>query len=213
MTPRDANDLPRPRRRLWRTFLKQPRDLSRFAPSIPFDSVARQPPDKETLGRWGQDFLLDDRLVVLHRDGTASYLQHTITALHSPAKIAEWDTIKRPYDRRTYQATVHHASVTQPGDQPRPAKIRNRLQDRSGYLLSMDVEFKPLQPGVTVELAEQWDYYIPDQFGPGVWGGFPFYSDAPCRHRRFTLAVARPFNARLEFHNGATAPRESQIGN
>jgi hypothetical protein len=212
MTPDDADFPPRPRRRLWNTFFKKPRDLTRFAPPIPFGAVARPDPDPEVLARWGQYTLLEDRLAVLHRDGTTSYSWHGFVVVHSPASYTAWDLISRPFDKRAMRVTVRGASVRAPGRRPVPVPVHTRMTDRAGNNLLLEAVFAPLRPGATVELAEQHDFFSPDHFGPGMWGELLFHQAAPCRRRRFTLAVARPFALQLELHNGAPAPRETRAG-
>lgn len=198
-------------RRVWGSLFAEPSGPVCFAPPISFNDVINPPPDQELLARYGQYHLLKDTLTVLRSDGTVSYDSHVITVLHSSARIAAWDTVRRSSDRRIWTLEIERATVTQPGGRPRAVPVRQYPTSEHEFWLEMN--FAPLRPGVTVELSEQWDTLAPDQFGAGIWGDYPLQGHTPCRRRRLTLAVAHPFALRLEFHNGATAPEEFQAGN
>ncbi len=199
--------LPRPYMRLFRTWLKWPRDVRRFAPRISATDVLAHRPDLAESAHWSEVVLLEDMVFALHRDGTVTRLTHVIVAPHGDQNLAEWDEITRLYDRRKSAITVRQAVVHLPdGGERKAQQVHAQLDlNTSGVKLT----YSPLRPGVIVELEIQEDYFVHDEVGPVMWNHLLQQTLAPCRRRRFTFAIAEPFAATLALHHGADPPRES----
>lgn len=216
---------PRPRRRLLKTLLRRPRSLERFAPRITAEEVLADPPPPTEAAHWGEVVLLEDRVVVLHRDGTVSRRVHLITLPHGDQNLAEWDEKGGVYDPRRWRPTVHRANVFVPNEAgqflpPGAKRIPKRQRRKAKRHVwqattrewAMRLVFAPLRPGVAVEFEHQIDHFVPDEAGPVVWEDFMLQWLWPCRRRRITLAVAEPFSARIELHHCDWRPEESQQG-
>jgi hypothetical protein len=201
-------NLPQPRSRLWGTRLKWPRDVRRFAPRLDAAELLQELPDSAEAAHWGQVSLLEDLVVALHRDGTATWLTHAIIAPHGNEFLAEWDQIARLYDRSASAYRVGIARIHLPDGTSRPAvkKVqRFGLKNRA-----LNLTFAPLRPGVVVEMEMQRDSFVPDDIGPAVWENFLLQSLWPCRRRRITIAISEPFAARIELFHGASPAEESR---
>jgi hypothetical protein len=205
-------ELPKPRRRLWRTIWKRPRNVTPLVPPIPIRLVLSPKPAEEEISHWGQYSLLEDFITVLHRDGTPTYRRRWVLILHDVKQIEKWERFEYRFDRRTWKTTIHRARIVLQDGKQRRAKITNRPCDGWGYSRSLIVAFAHMAPGVVVEMEDQQDNFTPFADCPGVWGDYALQTAYPCRRRRITLAVARPFVARFEVHNGAPAPTERQTG-
>jgi transglutaminase-like putative cysteine protease len=186
--------------------------VTALAPPIPIDRVLSPRPADEELAHWGQYALLEDFVTVLHRDGTPTFRRRWVVVLHGVQQIQGWERLEYRFDRRTWKFTIPRARVIFPGGGQRRASVADRPCDRSGHARSLTVAFANLAPGAVVELEDQQDNFTPFEHCVGVWGDFLLQTAHPCRHRRVTVAVARPFAARFEPHNGAPAPSERQAG-
>jgi hypothetical protein len=204
--------VPRPRRRLLRTLLKWPRDLRPFATPIPFESLASSVPSAEEAAAWSEVILLEDTLAVLHRDGTVTRSGHYISMLHGAEALARWDQVTRYYDRRAWRPTARRAQLYLPDGRRVQATKVDRPLDAQGMNRMLHVTFNQLRPGVILEWQEQNDWFQPDPVAPYLCGDFFHRTAIPCRHRRYTVAVAEPFAVNLRLHHGATPAVESQVG-
>ncbi len=198
---------PRPRRRLLKTLLKWPRNVRAFAPRIATDEVLGNRPDLAEAAHWGEVALLEDFAVALHRDGTASWLTHVITAPHGDQNLAEWDDVTRLFDQRKMRPTIRRAVTYMPDGSQRKAK--KVVAPLNAHERVMKLTYAPLRPGVIVELEMQEDEFVPDPSGPGLWANFSLQWLWPCRRRRITVAVAKPFEATIQLHHCQLAPDES----
>src|SRR5262245_28008038 len=106
MSTSDTKKSPGLLRRLWRALLTPAPSRTRGDRRPSVNVTVQPPPDPDLLARFGQYHLLDDLRIELHGDGTTSYARHVITVLHGAAKIAEWDTVRRTYDRRIWRLTI-----------------------------------------------------------------------------------------------------------
>ncbi len=212
MPPSLEPELPKIRRRLWRTLWHLPRNLKRLAPPIPLDDVLSPRPTQEEISHWGRYGLLEDYVTVLHRDGTPTYRRRWVSILHNVKEIERWERIEYRFDRRTWKNTIRRARMVLPNGKQQRATVRNRPLDRWGHSRLLEVLFPHLLPGVIVELEDQQDNFIPFAECPSVWGDYALQSQYPCRRRRIVLAVARPFTAQFALHNGAPAPTHGQVG-
>lgn len=211
MPPSLAPELPKPRRRLWRTLWHWPRNVTHLAPPIPIADVLSPRPTNEEAAHWGQYSLLEDYVTVLHRDGTPTYRCRQVVVLHSVMEIERWERFEYRFDRRSWNHTIRRARMILPNGKERRAAIRNRSVNIWGPSRVLVVAFSQLSPGVVVELEDQQDNFIPYADCPGVWGDFALQTPHPCRRRRIIVAVAQPFSAQLALHNGAPAPTEHQV--
>lgn len=192
MSPSLELELPKPRRRLWRTIWRRPRNVHRLAPPIPIsEAIAPLPPDEE-LSHWGEYGLLEDFVTVLHRDGTPTFRRHWVLALHGRQHIERWEQFEYRSDRRTWRYTIPRARIILPNGKQRRARVTERSCDRWGYSRLTEVAFARLAPGVIVDMEDQQDNFKPFEDCPGVWGSYLLQTTNPCRRRRITLAVARP---------------------
>ncbi len=216
---------PRPRRKLLRTLFRRPRNLSVFAAPIRVEDVLNVPPDPAEAAHWGEVVLLEDFIVALHRDGTASRRMHLITLAHGDQNLAEWDEKGVVYDPKRWKPTVYAANVylpddagyfLPPGAKHIPKQQRRKAIKHLGQVTmrewGMKLVFSPLRPGVAVEFDNQVDHFVPDEVGPAVWGDFLLRGTWPCRRRRITLAVAEPFQLRFLLHHCDWQPREWRHG-
>src|SRR5262249_40906835 len=154
-----ASFLPQPRSRLWRTLLKRPRDLRPFAERIPFDPARVPLPSPEEAARWGEVILLENHVAVLHRDGTASFRVHLVTALYGDQHLAQGDEPTILSDRRVGRPTVCRARLHLPNGTSQPALVADKAVDRGGHVRLLRVAFAPLRPGVVLEYETQEDYF------------------------------------------------------
>lgn len=154
----------KPKRKLWRTRLKMARKTFQFAPRISVAEV--QQPDilDDELQHWGEYTLLSDSLCVLHRDGTITRRTHNLTKLYANESLAQWDEVYRFYDRQTSLHKIQTAKVYLPDGSIK--KARKVVQPYG----QTSVNFYPLRPGVTIELEEQQDFFVPDRIAPCTWG-------------------------------------------
>jgi transglutaminase-like putative cysteine protease len=204
-------ELPKPRRRLWRTVWRRARNIHRLAPPIPVREAITAIPPHEELAHWGEYGLLEDFATVLHRDGTPTFRRHWVIALHGPQHIERWERFEYRFDRRTWKYTISRARIILPNGKQQRARVTNRPCDRWGYSRLIEVSFSRLAPGVIVDMEDQQDNFTPFEDCPGVWGNYLLQTTVPCRQRRITLAVAHPFAGRVQLHHGAPAPVERQI--
>jgi hypothetical protein len=188
-----------------------PRNVTRLVPSISNDDVLSPMPPNDEISHWGQFGLLEDFITVLHRDGTPTFRRRWLMILHGVTQIEKWERFEYRFDRRNCKVTISRARIIPPTGRQRRATIRNVACDRWGCSRLLEVAFAPMAPGVVVELEDQQDNFTPFVHCPGVWGDYPLQTEFPCRRRRITLAVARPFTARFALHNGAPAPTERQV--
>tara|TARA_R110002111_G_scaffold10470_8_gene33845 strand:- start:490 stop:1050 length:561 start_codon:yes stop_codon:yes gene_type:complete len=165
-----------------------------FAPRISYSDVCQPAVSEEELQHWGECILLSDSTAVLHRDGTVTRRAHNITALYANESLAHWDEVYRFYDRQTALHKIQTAKVYLPDGSVRKAK---KVVQPYGQTA---VNFYPLRPGVTVELEEQQDYFIPDRIAACLWGQEYFQFSIPCRRLRYTVAVAEPFTLHYRLH-------------
>ena len=204
--------VPKPGWRLLRTILRRPRDLSRFIRHV---SDSYPPMDQESSRRFcecNEYSLVDDRTVVLHRDGTVSERWRYVAVLNGSEALAMWDNSTRFYDRRAWRPAVLRAVARTPDGRTHQATVSNRSIGKFGRDRMLSVSFHHLRPGTIVDYEEQRDVFHPYQIAPGVWGEFWHQTPAPCDLRRSTLAVARRFTAAYKLHNGAEPPRETTVG-
>ncbi|MDF1742545.1 MAG: DUF3857 domain-containing protein, partial [Gimesia sp.] len=184
---RSNNELTlKPKRKLWRTRFKMARKTSVFAPRISIDNVHQPEIADDELQHWGEYNLVSDTVCVLHRDGTITRRSHYITKIYANESLAQWDEVFRIYDRQTSRYKIHAAKVYLPdGGNKKARKVVQPYGQTS-------LNFYPLRPGVTVELDEQYDFFIPDRIAACMWGQEYFRFAIPCRRLRFTVAVAEP---------------------
>jgi hypothetical protein len=199
--------IPKARRRLWRTRLKWPRRLRCFAPEISLEDVSGKQPEEAEIAHWGEFVLLEDDIAVLHRDGTTSWLNHVITMPWGDQNLAEWDERSLVFEPRKWYPTMRRAVVHLPDGTRRKAK--KLIAPVSSTEKVMSLTFAPLRPGVIVEFEEQQDFFEPGEAGPYLWGQFFLQSQVPCAVRRVTVAIAQPFEAKIELHHTDRQPVES----
>ncbi len=211
LIPSDSG-LPRPRSRLWSTWLRRARDLRPFAPKISFDEVAQSLPPVEDAAHWGEWILLEDHASVLHRDGTITYGVHYISMLHGDMNLAGWEQVLWYYQPRMWRPTVHRALVRFPENgAAQNVGVVDRLVDAQNKTRLTQVTFSPLRRGVIVDFDYQWDHFLPQPQGPCTWGQFFLQTAPPCRRRRYTAAIAEPFKAEVQVHQGAERPTERTV--
>ena len=200
--------LPRPRWRLWRTRLKRPRPIRQFAPRIDLADLGSLPEDSEP-AHWGEYVLLEDIVSVLHRDGTVTTLQHTITFLHGSEQLAQWDEVVRWFDLRKERYRILTARLYLPDGSTQNAR---RIAMPGGAVnpngRAIQLSFSPLRPGVVLEYEEQFDSFQLDEFGPVMCNHYFMQTASPCRRRRVTVAVANPFSMAHKVHHGDYPPTE-----
>jgi transglutaminase-like putative cysteine protease len=203
---------PKPGLRLWRTWLHRPRPLRQFAARIAFDP-ARDQPDPEIAAHWGEHIVIEDFVTVLHRDGTISGLRHVVTQLHSAEALSQWDEVQRFFDTRKELHRFLQARIWLPDGTVRQAVRKqfvvpapdSRPNNRGRTL---QLWFAPLRPGVVLEFEEQYDQFRPDELGPYMWNHFFLTTRAPAVRRRFTAAVAEPFQLSYRVHHADIPPSE-----
>src|SRR5262245_55545865 len=101
----EQGQLPKRRRRLWRTLFHRPRDIAPFAPPVSFEEVASPPPQEAQVAHWGEVILLEDHASILHRDGTITYSVHHIALLQGDLNLAPWDQVSWVYDAKIWRPT------------------------------------------------------------------------------------------------------------
>jgi hypothetical protein len=203
--------LPAPRSRLWSTWFGRRRSLEPFIESIPFEAVRQSMPSVEEAAHFGEAILLEDHISVLHRDGTITYGVHYISMLHGDMNLAGWEQAAWYYHPKAWRPTVHHACVRFAEGGSQQAQVYDRVIDPTTKLRMTQVVFGPLRRGVIAEIAYQMDHFQPQPQGPCNWGQFFLQTAAPCRRRRYTVAVAAPFQAHVQVHQGAESPTEREV--
>ena len=121
------NPQPRPRRKLWRTWLKWPRPVRMFAPRIEPREFLAERPSLDEAAHWRELSLLEDIVIALHRDGTSTWLTHLVLMPYGDENLAEWDDVARTYDERYMRlklrrAVVHLPDAVVAGRPPRPRR-------------------------------------------------------------------------------------------
>ncbi len=206
--------VPQPRRRLWRTRFKRPRPLERFSPII--TGAAQQQADEEELSRYGRVLLLEDLLVVQHRDGTISSRTHVVAQLYGPQHLAEWDDQTWAYDPRSHRIRVVHARATAGGVTADAQQFVVPYMHAPGrvdaYAKVVRLKFPGLVPGSIVDFLMQQDFFTNDDQIAAMWREFYIRTPEPTRRRRMTFAIAAPFEPRFELHHSDADPEESQVG-
>ena len=203
-------EVPRPRRRLLKTLFRRPRNLRKLVEPLSIDAVRARMPSVEEAAHWGEVILLEDHVNVLHRDGTLTYGIHYISMLHGDQNLAAWEQALWYYQTSAWRPTVHHAILRSPEGWQQKATVTDRLVDQAKTRL-MHIVFGHLRRGVIADLSYQMDHFRPQPPGPCSWGQFCMQTASPCRHRRYTIAVAEPFSAQIELHHGAAAPAISDV--
>lgn len=205
--------LPKPRRRLWRTLFKWPRPIRHFAPRQSFKPESTSEEDLRLAAHWGERILIEDYVVVLHRDGTTSAIRHLVTQLHGRESLESWDEWLRSYDVRTQNIRILRAGLySHDGKFHRAQIATHRVAAPSKrpnlYGRTLQITYSPLRPGVIVEFEESYDEFQPGEPWPGIWGHYFLQTGAPCRYRRHVVAVAEPFKLSFRSHHGALPPQQ-----
>ncbi len=200
------------RMKLWRTLFRQPRPLRRFAPKIDFDPK-QHIPDLEVAAQWGEQIIIEDIATVLHRDGTSSSLRRLVTQLYGAEQLGSWDELVRSFDARRESFVVKKAKLYFPDGTWRNAENKKYTTPVPGerannHGRTIVLRFYPLRPGVTIEYEEQYDEFRLHEFGHDVASHIYLQTGAPCLHRRFTVAIAKPFAINFQAHHGAPPPTE-----
>lgn len=196
-----------------KTLLRWRRNVRRFAPRIKVDLSADALPGLDELKRWGEVTLLEDIVVVLHPDGTISETGHTISMPAGQAELEAWDEVAVPYTPREGAVHVVTAKVHLPegGSRKAASTVVPFAQEIDGKVVQMRArvnKYAPLRPGVVVEQEQAIDAWQRDPLGPHVWREYFLRTQAPCRHRRITVAIAERYTCHIKTHNGAPPPEE-----
>lgn len=203
-------ELPRPRRRLFRTRMRWCRRIERLVEPWPVESYRNEVIDSDLARKYGECLLWEDHVYVLHRDGTTTFRQHSATMLWGAENLSAWEKVVRGYQPSLQRCRIHRLRLRLPGGGWTEPKVQRVVQGRnSEYLHAVPY---PLQPGVVLEMDEQTDQFATDRLRPAWWGHFYLVTVAPCRHRRLTLCVARPYTLRMQLHHGVASPTERQVG-
>ncbi len=209
-----AASVPRPARRLWRTRFKRPRPIDRFAPVL--SGAAQTTADDAELARHGRVLLLEDLLVVQHRDGTVSTRTHVVVQLHSDEHLAQWDDQVWAFDPRVQRIGVHHARSVVDGVATDAEKIVAPYMHAPGVVDArakiVQLKFPTLVPGVVIDFLMQEDFFTIDAMGPAMWRHFFFNTPEPTHRRRIAFAVAPPFEPRFEVHHADLEPEVREEG-
>ncbi len=194
------------KRKLWRTRFKMARNTFQFAPRISAREVCQPDISEIDLQHWGEYIFLSDSVSVLHRDGTITRRAHNLTKLDANDSLAQWDEVYRFYDRQTSLHKIQTSKLHLPDGSVKNAK--KVVQPHGQIFLS----FHPLRPGVTVELEEQQDFFIPDRVTACMWGQEFLRFAIPCRRLRYTVAIAEPFSLQYKLHLTDKEPQQWKQG-
>jgi hypothetical protein len=212
----ETSAYPKPRMKLWRTLLKRPRSTRSMAPRLSFGGLTDvSPPD--SAAHWGEHIILEDTVTALHRDGTTTTRTHYVTQVVGDGALATWDELFRSYDSRIESHRILTARLMTPDG--RWHRVLNKVHtvpapgtEGNVYGRMVQMRFAPLRPGVIIELEECYDGFKVEAFGPMISNQIYLRTGAPCRRRRFTFAVAKPFQAHYRLHHGAPVPVEREVG-
>jgi hypothetical protein len=212
----DGPGHPRPRWKLLRTLFRSGRPIRRFAPRLKFNPMIDAAP-QEIVAHWGEHMIIEDIATALHRDGTVTTLRHIVTQLHGAEHLAAWDETVRSYNTRRERHQFLEARLLTPENSWMHAQRHTHIvsapgprDNRNGRTIV--VRFSPLRPGVIVEFEELYDSFQVDEFGPAFANNFFFRTAPPCRRRRYTVAVAKPFRFNYQMHHWDGTPEERQLG-
>ena len=200
--------IPRPRRKLLRTWLKRPRPVRLFAKRINLLEVLSPRPENDELAHWGEYILLEDIIVALHRDGTTTWHTHLISMPYRDESLAMWDHVHHPYMLKKTRLQVPRAVVYTPDGDIYRAHAKTLQVAPQARILKLS--FAPLRPGVIVEYEMQDDQFIPSSQLPGIITSFIQRGNVPCRRRRLTVAIAEPYTETAQihvYHEGAEPTR------
>ncbi|MFM7843804.1 MAG: DUF3857 domain-containing protein, partial [Planctomycetota bacterium] len=171
------------------------------------------PPSPAEVAHWGEYTLLEDIAIVLHRDGTTTWLTHVITMPHSDESLAQWDAVQHSYLQGQARLQALRAAVYTPDSGIHPAQ-QTRLQ-LGQQARMLQLSFSPLRPGVMIEYELQDDQFKPSPTLPGIVTHHLQKCGPPCRRRRLTIAIAEPYTETtqlLVYHEGVQPQRFEQDG-
>jgi hypothetical protein len=192
------------------------RPVRRFAPRLPFDPERDAPPP-ESVAHWGEHMIVEDVATALHRDGTMSSFYHLVTQLHGDQQLAAWDEVIRSFDVRRERQRIATARLWFPDSGWIKAAQKTHTVSAPGpvantYGRTIVARFHPLRPGVILEYEEYYDSFKVDDSGPMFANNFFLRTGPPCRRRRYTTAVAKPFRLIHHTHHWPHAPVERHDG-
>ena len=119
--------------RLFRTWLKWPRDVRRFAPRIDTAEVLAHRPDLADAAHWSEIVLLEDMVFALHRDGTVTRLN---TGSSGQAGVLSRVTFERRFSPGAQQVD---SGRLQPGDTLLGRQVMFLTFDAEGAVASCKV--------------------------------------------------------------------------
>ncbi|MBE7463624.1 MAG: DUF3857 domain-containing protein [Planctomycetes bacterium] len=189
--------------------------MRQFAPRIGLETFLERPSALEA-AHCGEVLLLEDNIAVMHRDGTVTNLSHTISQLYGVKNLSAWDQLTYVFDPSYWKPTILKA-VSFPAELPAKKALETHAAYQSApgivvpNLRVIQIQFSHLRPQTLVEYEIQQDFFRPEEALPALWRNFYLRTSAPCRRRRITIAVAKPFAARIALHNEAAAPRSFEM--
>ena len=201
---------------MWQTWLKQPRNVKRFAVPISFKLSEVDVPSQEAVQPFGEHILLEDIVVALHADGTVSERTHLVTMLVGDESLSRWDKPQFHMLDHRGKWSVEHSKLYNPeGKVKRIRPQRDRFPHSDGRRMRpstlLTLNYKPLKPGVIVDEATQNDHWVAGELGPHLYRDFFMQTPAPCDHRRITVAVSQKHTLRFGLHGGMPEPETSEV--
>ena len=207
---------PKPRWKLLRSMLRMARPIRRFAPRLHVNPMI-DAADPESVAHWGEHMIFEDVATVLHRDGTISSIYHLATQLHGDQPLAAWDEVVRSFDVRRERQRIATARLFFPdsgwvkaGQKTYTVSVPGPVANTYGRTIV--ARYQPLRPGVIIEYEELYDSFKVDDSGPMFANNFFLRTGPPCRRRRYTTAVAKPFRLIHHTHHWPQPPAERQDG-
>lgn len=201
---------PKPGFRMLRTWLALPRSVRRLYRDTPLDQLCPQRPSLEEAAHWGRIEILDERVVMLHRDGTVTFRTRYVAMLHGDQDLKEWEETGVVYRRRLRRPKIVRSVLHLPDGKRRKVTVRDTVFDRAGTRMQVATHTH-LRPGVIIDHVAHDDHFRPHEAAPGVWGEFFLHTRWPCLHRRLCIAVARPFELHYRALHGAPEPVRETI--
>ena len=132
MSDQRNGQIPRPRRRLLRTWLSLPRSVKPFYRPLTLQEPYADPAPLEEVAHWGRIEVLDESLVVLHRDGTTTIRTHYIAHLHRDQDLREWEAFSTVYRRRHRRPRIVRSILHLPDGSRQKARVRDQAIDATG---------------------------------------------------------------------------------
>lgn len=196
--------------RLLRSRLRLPRNTRPFVlPPQPGLRDLAAGVDQDLLVQHGEIDLLEELIVLLHSDGSYTTRSNRISMLHSERSLAAFDEYWWEFDPQRSKVKILKARLLLPDGSLRT--IGPVTRETGTGKRRTELHFKPMRPGVTVQIELQIDEFFHDRTGPFYNDTFYLQTPTPTRLRRYLFANATDYTTRFSLHGGAPEPQRETL--